>query len=137
MLATKEQRKEKAIEIMKQLDIYAPYMDDFGKKDEACLFENFAGFWIFQYPELNAKLQELENKYNCTVYAITHEFTSIGELYNFLIVPKHKEDWKYLICRNKNEHTVYAYVWNKTDEWCSEFGEISVKSFGGGIRREA
>ena len=29
----------------------------------------------------------------------------------------------------------YAYVWNKDDEWCSEFGTISVASFGGGIAR--
>ena len=29
----------------------------------------------------------------------------------------------------------YAYVWNKTDDNCSEFGTIGIRSFGGGIKR--
>ena len=69
----------------------------------------------FQYNELEAKIKEIEEKYGCTVYAVTHEHTVFGELYDFLIVPKYKEDWKYLIHSNRNEHTVHAYVWNKTD----------------------
>jgi hypothetical protein len=36
-----------------------------------------------------------------------------------------------------NRHTAFAYVWNKDDDWCSEFGSITVQSFGGGIRRIA
>ena len=36
-----------------------------------------------------------------------------------------------------DRHSAYAYVWNKKDEWCSEFGDIIVQSFGGGIRRIA
>ena len=31
----------------------------------------------------------------------------------------------------------FAYVWNKDDDWCSEFGSVTVQSFGGGIRRIA
>lgn len=31
----------------------------------------------------------------------------------------------------------FAYVWNKDDEICSEFGTVSIKSFGGGIARIA
>lgn len=30
-----------------------------------------------------------------------------------------------------------AYVWNKDDDWSSEFGSVMVQSFGGGIRRIA
>ena len=29
----------------------------------------------------------------------------------------------------------FAYVWNKDDDFCSEFGTIGLKSFGGGIKR--
>ena len=29
----------------------------------------------------------------------------------------------------------FAYVWNKTNEECSEFGTVTIKSFGGGIAR--
>ena len=43
--------KEKAIEILKQLDIYKPYIDGFREEDKVCFFENFGGFWIDQEPE--------------------------------------------------------------------------------------
>ena len=35
----------------------------------------------------------------------------------------------------EKDHIVFAYVWNKDDDYCSEFGSIGVRSFGGGIRR--
>lgn len=130
-------KKDVALNIMKRLDIYKPYIDGFDKEDRVCFFENFGGFWVFQEPEVEAKMKELEKKHNCKVYAITHEFTQFGECYSFLIVPNYPEEWDDLIYSENRNHTVFAYVWNKTDEWCSEFGDIIVQSFGGGIRRIA
>ena len=34
-----------------------------------------------------------------------------------------------------NRFYAFAYVWNQTDESLSEFGDVVVQSFGGGIRR--
>ena len=130
-------KKDVALNIMKRLDIYKPYIEGFDKEDMVCFFENFGGFWVFQEPEVEAKMKELEKKHNCKVYAITHEFTQFGECYSFLIVPNYPEEWDDLIYSENRNHTVFAYVWNKTDEWCSEFGDIIVQSFGGGIRRIA
>lgn len=130
-------KKDVALNIMKRLDIYKPYIEGFDKEDRVCFFENFGGFWVFQEPEVEAKMKELEKKHNCKVYAITHEFTQFGECYSFLIVPNYPEEWDDLIYSENRNHTVFAYVWNKTDEWCSEFGDIIVQSFGGGIRRIA
>ena len=31
----------------------------------------------------------------------------------------------------------FAYVWNKSNDYCSEFGTIGIRSFGGGIKRVA
>ena len=87
-------KKEKAIELMKRLDIYKPYIKGFRESDKVCFFEGFGGFWIDQEPEVYAKMKAIEKK-------------------------------------------AYAYVWNKDDEWCSEFGDIIVQSFGGGIQRVA
>lgn len=135
---TLQEKKDKAIELMKQLDIYKPYIQGFKQSNKVCFFENFGGFWVYQEPEIEAKMKEIEQEYNCTVYAITHEFTNIGELYNFLIVPNYPEEWDELICAQRNnQYIAYAYVWNKSDDWCSEFGSITVQSFGGGIRRVA
>lgn len=141
MNTTKEQRKIKALEIMQKLDIYKPYIKGFETENEVCYFERFAGFWAWQDEDLIAKVKEIEEKYNCTVYAITHEFTEYGELYDFLLVTDYPEEWKDLLETYKgyedNSNTFYAfgYVWNKTDNDLSEFGTVVIESFGGGIRR--
>ena len=130
-------KKEKAIELLKELDIYTPYIEGFKERDKVCFFENFGGFWIDQEPEVYAKMKDLEKKYSCLVYAVTHEFTEFGELYDFLIVTDYPEEWDTLVYSQGNRHTAFAYVWNKDDDWCSEFGSVIVESFGGGIRRVA
>lgn len=134
----RQAKKDKAIELMKQLDIYQPYIDGFKNEDNVCFYERCIGFWVYQEPEIEAKMREIEREYKCLVYAITHELTDLGELYDFLIVPNYKEDWDNILYKqSKNEFIAYAYVWNKSDDLCSEFGSIGVKSFGGGIRRFA
>lgn len=136
METTIEQRKEKAIEMLKQLNIYKPYIQEFVNKNEVCYFENFGGFWAWQDKQLHNKIKEIESKYNCTVYAITHEITEFGECYDFLIIPSDDEDWQDLVSKySNNTYTAYAYVWNKDYDYCSEFGDILVQSLGGGLRR--
>ena len=130
-----QKQKAKAIEIMKQMDIYKPYINGFEKQDKVCFFEQFGGFWVYQEPEVEAKMKELQKKYGCMVYAITHEYTQFGECYSFLIVSKYKEEWDRCVVSEKNKHYAFAYVWNKDDDWCSEFGTVVVQSFGGGIKR--
>lgn len=102
-----------------------------------CFFEGFGGFWIDQEPELHKKMKAIEKEHNCTVYAVTHELTEFGEIYDFLIVTDYPEEWDPLVYSHGNKHTAFAYVCNKTDEWCSEFGSVGIQSFGGGIRRIA
>ena len=131
----KQAKKEQAIKYLQQLDIYKPYIDGFEKDDQVCVFERFAGFWVYQYPEIEAKMKAIEKEYGGTVYAITHEFTQFGECYSFLFVSKYKHEWKTLLRSNKNKHQAFAYVWNKTDDWCSEFGDVTVQSGLGGITR--
>ena len=133
--ATFEERKVKAIEIMKRMDIYHPYIKGFEKDNTVCFFENYAGFWAYQEPEIQNKIKELEKEYDITIYAVTHEYLEFGECFSFLYVSSYKEDWEYNVQSCRNTHYAFAYVWNKDDDWCSELGTIGVKSFGGGIRR--
>lgn len=129
------ERKQKAIEYMKKLDIYKPYIKGFKENDEVCFFEGFAGVWAWQDEELQSKIKKLEEKYNCTVYAVTHEYSDFGELYDFLIVTDYKEEWDDLVLKCNNTYYSFAYVWNKSDEDMSEFGTVAIQSFGGGIKR--
>lgn len=137
MQITIEQKKQKALELMKKLDIYKPYIKGFEKDNEVCFFEGFGGFWAYQEPELMEKIKTFEKEHNCTVYAITHEYTEFGECYDFLIVTDHKCEWDTLLERYDGGYAAFAYVWNKDCEWCSEFGTIVIRSFGGGIKRVA
>lgn len=137
MNTTKEQRKQQAEKYLKQLDIYKPYIRGFMEKDNVCFYENFGGFWAYQMPSLEKKIKEIERRYNCTVYAITHEILEFGECFDFLVVTDYVEEWDDLLITEGNTHYAFAYVWNKTDNDCSEFGTIGVKSFGGGITRVA
>lgn len=130
-------KKEKAIELLKKMDIYKPYIQGFRDSDKVCFFERFGGYWVEQEPELCEKMKSLEKKYNCLVYAVTHEFTEFGELYDFLIVTDYPKEWDDLVYSQGSYHTAFAYVWNKDDDQCSEFGSVTVQSFGGGIKRIA
>ena len=133
----KNKQKAKAIEIMRQMGIYQPYVDGFEKDDHVCFFEFYGGYWVYQEPEVEAKMKALEKEYGCKVYAITHKYTQFGECYSFLLVSKYKEEWNRCVVSKKDKHYAFAYVWNKTDDWCSEFGTVTVQSYGGGIKRIA
>ena len=133
----KQTRKEQAIKYLQQLYVYEPYVKDFIENDQVCVFERYMGYWVYQYPEIEAKMKAIEKKYKCTVYAITHEFTGFGECYSFLLVTNYKHEWKTLLQSKNSNHNAFAYVWNKTDDWCSEFGTVTVQSKFGGITRIA
>lgn len=129
-------QKEVALSAMKILDIYKPYIKEFEKKGTVTLFEGFGGYYVGEdnEPELLKKIKEFEAEYGSIVYAVTHTFTQFGELYEFLCISKYEEEWERSLEEIK-EGCAFSYVWNKSDDWCSEFGYITVKSFGGGIAR--
>ena len=129
-------QKEIAVECLQKLDIYRPYIRRFEVAGIPCFFESFGGFYVDQEPELFAKIKEVEKEYGCIVYAITHELFEFGECWSMLCVSKHtKEVTDCLIQSTINRFYAFAYVWNKSDDLLSEFGDIAVQAFGGGIRR--
>ena len=136
MKTTIEQRKEKAVELMKQLEIYKPYINDFKKDNLVTYFERHIGYWTYQNKELDKKIKQIEKEYNLTVYAVTHEFFDFGECYDFLYVSNDDEDWNYLLDPiNSKQFYASAYVWNKDDDSCSEFGDVIIFTALGGLRR--
>lgn len=136
MKTTIEAKRQKAKELMQKMDIYKPYIEGFEKENKVCFYERFGGYWVDQEPEIEQKMKEIERKYNCVCYAITHELMEFGECYSFLLVTDYKCEWKTLVQSiGYNRFYAFSYVWNKDDEYCSELGSIVVQSFGGGIRR--
>lgn len=132
----REKQKDKALEVLKQLNIYKPYIKGFRDKGDVCWFENFAGFWAYQDEELTAKIKEFEKEHTALVYAVSHDYTQFGESFALLYISQYEEEWDYCIDKiESNKYYVATYVWNKTDEWCSDFGDIAIISAFGGIKR--
>jgi hypothetical protein len=131
-------QKEVAIKCLQELGIYKPYINKFEKDGTITLFERFGGYYIdeIQEPELLKKIRDFEAETGSIVYAVTHEMFWFGECYTFLIVSKYEEEYEMTLEGVKDGYA-FTYVWNKTDEMCSEFGDVGIKSFGGGIARIA
>lgn len=137
MNVSKEIKKTEAINRMKALDLYAPYIKSFEKKDEIFMSEMTGGVYEFSdNEELIEKIKSFEEKTDALVYHVIHTTTQFGELYNFLYVSDYEEEWA-MDNADIAAGYAFAYVWNKTDEWCSEFGSIGVRGQFGGIVRTA
>lgn len=130
-------QKAKAIEFLHKLGIYAPYIKGFERSDKVCFFERFGGYWVEQEPEIENKMREIEKEHDCKVYAITHEKIDGDDMWSFLIVTAHRKEWDSLLMRDGNGFYAFSYTWNKNCDYCSEFGDVFVQNFGGGIRRVA
>lgn len=133
---TATQQKELAVRCLEMLDIYKPYIRKFESKASVpCFFENYGGFYADQEEKLWTKIKEVEKERGYIVYAVTHEFTDMGETWSMLCIPQdvHLEDVIDKI--NSQEFYTFAYVWNVSADWCSEAGDIVVHSAYGGIKR--
>lgn len=62
-------KKEKALELMKKLDLCQSYLDDFKNNGYVCYFERFAGFGIFKTKNLkqNEKKSKENTNASCTL----------------------------------------------------------------------
>jgi hypothetical protein len=132
----KEQQKELAIRCLETLDIYKPYINKFKSAGMPCFYENFAGFWADQEPELYSKIKEVEVEYSCLVYAITHEITNYGETWSMLCIPESADGIEDVIGSfNQREYYAFSYTWNKSNPIFSELGDVVIMARLGGIKR--
>lgn len=131
----KETKKVEAIKRMQMLGLHKPCITAFKNRNEVWLSEYTGGLYKFSdNAELVEKVREFEEEYNALVYHVIHSPTGFGDLYNFLYVSNYEEEWE---MDNADIPDGYAmvYVWNKTVDWCSEFGTIAVTERFGGIVR--
>jgi hypothetical protein len=132
---SKENKKTEAIKRMQALGLFNPCIKAFQKHDEVQLTEPTGGLYEFgDNDELNAKIKEFEKEYSALVYHVIHTYTQFGELYNFLYVSDYDEEWE-MDNADITDGYVVAYVWNKSDELCSEIGGIAVRELFGGLIR--
>lgn len=137
MNVSMEIKKAEAIKRMKVLDLYKPYITLFEKDNQIFMSEMTGGVYEFNdNEELKSKIKAFEEEHNALVYHVIHTMTQFGELYNFLYISDYQDEWE-MDNADIQDGYALAYVWNKTDEWCSEFGSIGVQGRFGGIVRVA
>ena len=131
----RENKKIEAIKRMKALKLFGPCIKAFDERNEVQLSEMTGGLYEFSADaELNAKVSAFEEEYNALVYHVIHTFTEFGELYSFMCVSDYESEWE-LDNEDIADGYSMAYVWNKNDDWCSEFGSIAVREKFGGLVR--
>ena len=129
----KEKQFIEAIERMKMLKLDKSCIKAFAK-GKVWESEGFGALY-----EINEEEQKIVDKFekeheSCLVYHMIHNMFEFGECYSILYVSPDTDEWQ----QDKediSEGYVFAYVYNKDDEWCSEFGSIAVKSQFGGLVR--
>ena len=132
-----ETKKKEAIKRMEALGLFKPCIKVFTKYDEVQLSEQTGGLYEFSDDEdLCEKVKEFEEEHDALVYHVIHTYTEFGELYSFLYVSDNEEEWD-MDREDLYDGYVIAYVWNKTDDYMSEFGGIMVQERIGGLVRIA
>lgn len=76
--------------------------------------------------DLIRAINNFEKNYNAYVYHIIYTKSNFGNLYSMLYVSNNTEEWK-ADRKDLQNKECYAYVYNKSDEVCSEIGLIGVE----------
>ena len=89
--------------------------------------------------EVNEEEQEIINNFEkehegCKVYHLIHNITDFGELYNIFYVSNVEDEWEQ-DKEDLKQNYAFVYVYNKSADWCSEFGSIAIKKNIGGLIR--
>lgn len=138
---SRENKKQEAIKRMEMLGLFKPCIKAFAKYDEVQLSEPTGGLYEFgDDEELNEKVKEFEAEHEALVYHVIHTPLRIDgipmDMYNFLYISEYPEEWEMDMDDIKDGYAM-AYVWNKSDDWMSEFGSIAVQERFGGLVRVA
>lgn len=131
---TREQLKANAVSNLNRIGCYKPYTEAF-RNGTLTMYENCGGYYV-EDEELLAKIHTIEEKYGGIVYAVIHSMTSFGELYTMLWADGDEDDSEYDVeDYDDGQWLCMAYVWNKTDAECSEFGSVVIRPALGGLLR--
>lgn len=135
-------KKEEAIRRMKMLHLLDNVIEEFEEKGIVELSEYMGAafpavlYWTSNdtYPGLDEKIREFEEEYNALVYHVQLSHLTFGDCYSFFYVSDDEEEWE-ADRRLLEDGCPIVYVWNATDEWCSEFGSIGIRPVMGGVER--
>lgn len=82
--------------------------------------------------DLMEEINKFEKEHNAMVYYIIETLTSFGRLYAMLYVSNYSNEWEDDKTMLK-DNQAYSYVWNSTNEYCSEIGLVGIEKHNGNI----
>lgn len=127
-----DEARAEAVKRLEVLKVHENVLNEF-KEGKLNKSENMGALYWLNHEE-QAMVEAFEKEHVAIVYHVIHQFTNIGEMYNLLYVNLDDSEWE-LDHEDLKEEQALAYVINKTMLDCSEFGNIGVRSFIGGVVR--
>ena len=131
-----EEMKKEAIERMKILRLHNNVIKEFGRKDRQLNKSENGGILYWLDENEQQKVKEFEEEYGFVVYHVIHHFAEFGECYCYLYVNSDETLWRE-DRQDLEDGYVFAYVYNKDNDFCSEFGSIGIRPQFGGLVRTA
>lgn len=131
-VASKEEMKQQALEIMKILKLSKNVINEFDKKDKLNKSEGKKGilYWLDEKEQKIVK--EYEEKWNVVVYHIIKTYTVDDRtIYDLLYLPNEKDSWQDIVERLEE----YSIILSHTLSQFSESGDIMIQRKNGGIVR--
>ena len=126
MIATKEQQKDKALELLRELGVNDLYIDCVEEDTE---FVKKYSAWHEASGKLKDIIENVERTTGAYIYYVTHNLFPWGDCYSFLCVSKYLEDFPLTTVRKGRNGLMFVHAWveNISRPECSEFGNIAVK----------
>ena len=120
---------------MNFLEIDKKYIEDFESNQKVYIFDRKGeNYSVKKDTKIEEKMKEIEKKYNCTVYAIIHDFDLILEYYYFLIITNRQGE--NINAEYQGVKTAFAYIYVINSSWCDSIDTILVKSdISGGLKK--
>lgn len=124
-----------AVDMMRLLKVSDVCIDELTNNNKIYV-SDFTGMHPVSHKELMKKISDIESEYDIFVYHVIHSITRFGELYSFLYINNCYSDFNKEFNHEMLDHSIVkAYVWNRSDEICSEFGLVKVAEKNGALIR--
>lgn len=125
---TRKMMKDEAIRRLQVANLHGKVIYEFRDKDNVLLSYNA---WLFSLPEeYKQRIKAFEEETQNLVYHVIQSDTAIGKMLSLLYVSPYPEEW-HDDMEDLRRRCPLAYVINLDDEYCSEFGSISIADAGG------
>ena len=130
-MATKEQMKAHALQMMEALEFPEKIIDMF-YDGLVCVGVN--GNYCIPNDKEKAIIKRVEESTGCMVYYATYTKTEFGELLTMPVASKYEEDWANDV-EGAKEGYVFSWVENLDIDYFSEFGYVILNKNNGILER--